>query len=161
MSRDIQYWPVKYRAYPVQPVYGVIDECARLQLARARKILLLYSLKSALSKFRQAPVGAAITRGDSMSPLEKERARDRVHNLRVRLSDTNSLLESVARRIQAQDNDTRDNMRIAMGAIRAVIVDLESVCIDHLDDPLGESIQQAALSRADSEVASGEFDSQG
>ncbi len=96
-----------------------------------------------------------------MSPLEKEHARDRVHNLRARLSDTNSLLESVARKLQSQDNDTRNNMRVALGAIRAVIEDLRTVCSDHLDDELDESIQQAARSRAESQVASGEFDSQG
>jgi hypothetical protein len=96
-----------------------------------------------------------------MSPLETEHARDRVHNLRARLSDTNSLLETVARKLQAQDNDTRNNMRVAMGAIRAVIDDLESVCSEHLSDSMGEHIQHAAVQRAESEVASGEFDSQG
>ncbi|MEO8316616.1 MAG: hypothetical protein ABI645_17690 [Pseudomonadota bacterium] len=96
-----------------------------------------------------------------MSPLEKEQARDRVHNLRARLSDTNSLLESVAKRLKAQDNDTRNNMRIAMGAIRAVIEDLRTVCSDHLEDAMDESIQHAARNRAESQLASGEFDSQG
>ena len=96
-----------------------------------------------------------------MDSLEKEQARDRVHNLRARLSDTNSLLETVARSLQARDNDTRNNMRIAMAAIRAVIDDLETVCSDHLSEPLDIVIQQAAASRAASEVASGEFDSQG
>ncbi len=96
-----------------------------------------------------------------MLPIEVEKARDRVHNLRARLSDTNRLLESVARKIQTQDNDTRNDMRIATRAIAAVIDDLEKVCNDHLNDPLDNYIQKSAVTRARSEVDSGEFDSQG
>ncbi len=96
-----------------------------------------------------------------MLPIEIEKARDRVHNLRARLSDTNRLLDNVARKIQSQDNDTRNDMRIATRAIQAVIDDLETVCSDHLNDPLDNFIQKSAVNRARSEVDSGEFDSQG
>ena len=96
-----------------------------------------------------------------MSPLEMEKARDRVHNLRARLSDTNSLLATIAKRQSAQDNETRNSMNVAMRAIHAVIADLETVCSDHLDGSLEHTIQVNAANRAKSEVASGEFDSQG
>jgi CHAD domain-containing protein len=67
-----------------------------------------------------------------MNPLEMENARDRVHSLRARLSDTTGLLEDIARNSPHQDNETLTNMRIAVRAIRAVIDDLETVCSEQL-----------------------------
>ena len=96
-----------------------------------------------------------------MSPLEIDKARDRIHNLRARLSDTCTDLESIAKRAHAQDNETRNRMRAAIVAIHTVIEDLHTVCSDHLNDPKDDMLQHAATARAGSEVASGEFDSQG
>ena len=77
-----------------------------------------------------------------MTSADLERARDRIHALRGRLSDTCCLLDTIGRNAQAQDNETRNNMLNAIRSIYAVSDDLATVCGDHLSGLANGSRQQ-------------------
>ncbi|MEO6080634.1 MAG: hypothetical protein ABIQ86_12750 [Steroidobacteraceae bacterium] len=84
-----------------------------------------------------------------MNKIEIEKARDRVHALRARLSDTCCLLDAIARNALAQDNDTRNNMLIAIREIYVVSDELATVCGEHLADPIHGSLQPSGDAQGD------------
>ncbi|MEO6367657.1 MAG: hypothetical protein ABIP38_06650 [Steroidobacteraceae bacterium] len=96
-----------------------------------------------------------------MEPITYEHSRDRMQALRTQLSDACSALERVARGALAQDNATRSALGSSIQSIRAVIGQLDTWQGEVDPARRDGAAQRSALARAASEVASGEFDSQG
>lgn len=95
-----------------------------------------------------------------MAPIRIDHARARINDLRVRLHDINILLTDTLTASTTRNQKTRDSLEVAMRALQAVSTDLEAVCNEPLNESADSSALQAAQTRAQSEVDSGEFDSQ-
>jgi hypothetical protein len=95
-----------------------------------------------------------------MTPIQIQLAQSRIRDLRIRVSGISKVLRAAMVATRSPDEATPTTLQSVIMDLQAVSADFESICDEQLNDLTVKSGLNAAVARAESEVNSGEFDSQ-